>query len=50
VIGLDTNVLVRYLTQDDDKQWKQAVEIIESGEQCFICNVVLCEVIWVLRE
>jgi predicted nucleic-acid-binding protein len=50
VIGLDTNVLVRYLTQDDDKQWKQAVEIIESGEICFICNIVLCEVIWVLRS
>lgn len=50
MIGLDTNVLVRYLTQDDDKQWKQAVEIIESGEICFICNVVLCEVIWVLRS
>ena len=50
MIGLDTNVLVRYLTQDDEKQWKQAVEIIESGEQCFICNVVLCEVIWVLRS
>ncbi|WP_017294037.1 PIN domain-containing protein [Geminocystis herdmanii] len=50
MIGLDTNILVRYLTQDDDKQWKQAVEIIESGEICFIYNVVLCEVIWVLRS
>lgn len=50
MIGLDTNVVVRYLTQDDDKQWKQAVDIIESGEKCFICNVVLCEVIWVLRS
>jgi predicted nucleic-acid-binding protein len=49
VIGLDTNILVRYLTKDDEKQWKKAVEIIESGEQCFIANVVICELIWVLR-
>jgi predicted nucleic-acid-binding protein len=49
VIGLDTSVLVRYLTQDDQKQWEKAVEIVEAGEPCFICNVVLCELIWVLR-
>ena len=49
MIGLDTNVLVRYLTQDDQKQWEKASEIIERGEPCFICNVVLCELIWVLR-
>jgi predicted nucleic-acid-binding protein len=42
VIGLDTNILVRYLTKDDEKQWKQAAEIIESGEQCFVANIVLC--------
>jgi predicted nucleic-acid-binding protein len=50
VIGLDTNILVRYLTQDDQKQWQQAVKIIESGEKCFICNIVVCELIWVLRS
>jgi predicted nucleic-acid-binding protein len=49
VIGLDTNILVRYLTKDDEKQWKQAAEIIESGEQCFVANIVLCELVWVLR-
>jgi predicted nucleic-acid-binding protein len=49
VIGVDTNILVRYLTKDDEKQWKQAAEIIESGEQCFIANIVLCELVWVLR-
>jgi predicted nucleic-acid-binding protein len=49
VIGLDTNILVRYLTKDDEKQWMQAAEIIESGEQCFVANIVLCELVWVLR-
>ncbi|MEH1971018.1 PIN domain-containing protein [Nostoc sp.] len=49
MIGLDTNILVRYLTKDDEKQWKQAAEIIEGGEQCFVANIVLCELVWVLR-
>jgi predicted nucleic-acid-binding protein len=49
VIGVDTNILVRYLTKDDEQQWQKAVEIIEGGEQCFIANIVLCELVWVLR-
>ncbi|AUT03851.1 twitching motility protein PilT [Nostoc sp. CENA543] len=49
MIGVDTNILVRYLTKDDENQWQQATEIIESGEQCFIANIVLCELVWVLR-
>jgi predicted nucleic-acid-binding protein len=50
VIGLDTNVLVRYLTRDDENQWQQSTRIIEGGELCFISNIVVCEVIWVLRS
>ena len=49
MIGLDTNVLVRYLTRDDEGQWKQAEEIISNAESCFISNIVLRELIWVLR-
>ena len=45
MIGLDTNVLVRYLTRDDEAQWKQAEEIISNAESCFISNIVLCELI-----
>ncbi len=47
--GLDTNVLVRYLTRDNESQWQQASEVIESGQLCFIANIVLCELVWVLR-
>ncbi|QHG18395.1 type II toxin-antitoxin system VapC family toxin [Nostoc sp. ATCC 53789] len=50
MIGLDTNILVRYLTKDDEKQWEQAAEIIEGGEQCFVANIVICELVWVLRS
>jgi predicted nucleic-acid-binding protein len=52
VIGLDTNVLVRYLTLDDSRQAARAVALIdgaaESGEPLFISTVVLCELVWVL--
>lgn len=50
--GLDTNVLVRYLVQDDLEQWKSSAEYIKkvkaNGETCFINNIVLCELVWVL--
>ena len=49
MIGLDTNVLVRYLTYDDESQWQQASQLIESEQMCFVANIVLCELVWVLR-
>lgn len=50
VIGLDTNVLVRYVTGDDLLQWQLAAEVIEAeGQLCFLSNIVLCEFVWVLR-
>lgn len=52
--GLDTNVLVRYLTQDDPGQSRRANTIIAEatarGEPCVIDVIVLCELVWVLRE
>ncbi|NJL41642.1 MAG: type II toxin-antitoxin system VapC family toxin [Leptolyngbyaceae cyanobacterium SM1_4_3] len=49
MIGLDTNILVRYLTRDDEQQWQQAVTVIRHNQPCFITNIVLCELVWVLR-
>ena len=52
MIGLDTNVVVRYLTQDDPKQSPIATRLMEktlsSDEPGFISLVVLAEVVWVL--
>jgi predicted nucleic-acid-binding protein len=54
LIGLDTNVLVRYLTQDDAAQSRKAAAIIDDAttgsERCVIAPVVLCELLWVLRD
>jgi predicted nucleic-acid-binding protein len=51
--GLDTNVLVRYLTQDDLAQARKANSVIDgavaSGERLHLDVVVLCELVWVLR-
>lgn len=51
--GLDTNVLVRYIVQDDAEQSLAATALIEGGEQAgetfFINQIVLCEVVWVVK-
>ncbi len=53
MIALDTNVLVRYLVQDDPAQAKLATQFIEitctDDEPCFIGQIVLCELAWVLE-
>ncbi len=52
MIALDTNVLVRYLVEDDPKQSARAALLIEGaadrGESMFVAHIVLCEVVWVL--
>lgn len=52
MIGLDTNILVRYLVQDDPGQSKLATNFIEKCSEenpAFISGIVLCELIWVLE-
>ena len=52
MIGLDTNVLVRYLTQDDPIQSPKATEIIErrltEQNPGFVSVVAMVETVWVL--
>lgn len=54
MIGLDTNVIVRYLAQDDPRQSAAATRFIERAlspeNPGFITGVTLCEVAWVLAE
>jgi predicted nucleic-acid-binding protein len=49
VIGLDSNVLLRYLLRDDPAQAGRADREIEQGERFLIDGIVLCEVVWVLE-
>jgi predicted nucleic-acid-binding protein len=54
MIGLDTNVLVRYLAQDEPAQSALATRLIErrlsEREPGFIGLVVLVETFWVLKR
>jgi len=54
VIGLDTNVLVRYVVQDEPRQSAAATRLMEktlSAENPgFIAVITLCEIVWVLTE
>lgn len=52
MIGIDTNVLVRYITQDHRQQSSQANKLMDkkltSDNYGLISKIVLCELIWVL--
>ena len=53
MIGLDTNVLVRYIMQDDAKQAALATSLIEALTENFpgyISNIVIVELCWVLES
>jgi predicted nucleic-acid-binding protein len=53
MIGLDTNVLVRYLVKDDPRQAAKAAayirDAIERNETLFLNHIVLCELVWVFE-
>ena len=54
MIGLDTNILIRYLTQDDPIQSPKAREIIErrltEEKPGFVSIVAMLETVWVLER
>ena len=54
MIGLDTNVLVRYLTQDDVRQSAAATRLVDEelspDNPGFVSQVVLVELCWVLKR
>lgn len=54
MIALDTNVLVRFLVEDDEQQSRLAARMIKAAiardDQLFISDIVLCETVWVLSS
>ncbi len=54
MIALDTNVLVRFLVRDDEDQTGRARRLLErvvdEEGACWITDVVLCDVVWVLTS
>lgn len=53
MIGLDTNVLVRFLVRDDPEQGEIVDRVLEeavaAGTTLYVSDVALCETVWVLR-
>lgn len=54
MIGIDTNILIRYLTQDHEQQAKTASDLLSLYNRkkgsIFLNNIVICELIWVLER
>ena len=53
MIGLDSNVILRYVAQDDPVQTAVATRLFESltpEEPGFVSTVALIETVWVLRS
>jgi predicted nucleic-acid-binding protein len=54
MLGIDTNVLVRFLVRDDQTQFEKARKLLKrevsSGRRVFINQLVLLETEWVLRS
>jgi predicted nucleic-acid-binding protein len=53
VIGVDSNILVRYLTQDDPVQYPKAKAFLESltdASPGYLSLVVVAETAWVLER
>lgn len=49
MVTLDTNVWVRYLTNDDELQARRAMSLLEQSDAVFLPKTVLLELEWVLR-
>lgn len=49
MIAIDTNVLLRYLLQDDLSQSKKADKIISGIKNIIVTDVVLIETLWTLQ-
>ncbi len=54
MLGIDTNILVRFLVQDDEAQFEKARKLIQrevaAGRRVFVNQLVLMEAEWVLRS
>lgn len=53
MIALDTNVLVRYLVRDDERQAESARALLESlttERPGYACREVVVELVWVLQR
>lgn len=49
MIAIDTNIIVRFLTKDDEQQYQKAYHLFANATELFIPTTVILETEWVLR-
>jgi len=49
MVAIDTNIIVRFLTRDDENQFQRALALFEEEKAIYIPDTVLLETEWVLR-
>jgi len=49
-VALDTNIVVRFMTSDDEQQALAARQLIEDADEIVISTIVLCETAWALSS
>lgn len=49
-VALDTNVVIRLLIVDDERQALAARQILQDADQLVLPTIVLCETAWVLMR
>lgn len=54
MIALDTNILMRFLVEDDREQTARARSLlqraVDADATCYVSDIVLCELVWVLER
>ena len=54
MLGLDTNILVRLVTNDDPVAAERIQVALDAeltaGRECMVSQIVLCELVWVLQR
>ena len=52
--GIDSNVLIRFIVRDDEEQFLKAQELLvrdsSPANPCYVCDVAIAEMIWVLTR
>ena len=53
-VAVDTNVVMRFLVRDDEKQWQTVCHLFQrieqEGRSIFVSNPVVLEIFWVLEK
>ena len=50
MVGIDTNIFLRFIVQDHSEQAHQATQLLSSNNTFFVTNIVMAEIVWTLQR